>query len=164
MKIKALPSITLAILVFSLVNSHHLFRSWFNTPIENFSGLIFFLWILPLPVFWFCKSKQENPWTTANTFLSWLYLLFGLISIVTSLNAIAYVGLAFACSTLIPWLPVNYFWLIASISWMPAFGWYLTHQFPQVPIISLSIFRIILAVSGSLLVLYKLTMVKKSYE
>lgn len=124
------PVIILVILVLSLINSFDLFKSWTDSPIEMISWLLFFIWLLPLPIEWFESSQVARNFSTQNSILASLALFAGLISVVGSLNALAYAGLALAVVACLPWSSAHIAWLGSSIAWMPALGWYLAHQFP----------------------------------
>ena len=58
-------------------------------------------------------------------------LIISTVGIMGSINALQYVGFAMALTALLP-ISLNLIpWFLCAISWMPAFGWFASHNFPD---------------------------------
>lgn len=144
------PLILLIIACFSIIESRELFSSWVNSPIERLSWIFFGLWLLPIIISW-VKKPHQFFFTGANTALGALSLFALFLSIILSLNAVAYAGLALSLAACIPWSMYNIPWIISAVSWMPGIGWLLIHWFPDAPILITQIIRLVIVDIGTLI-------------
>jgi hypothetical protein len=150
MKQKTYPPLAFfAILAYSLINSYELFVSWTNSPIEKHMWLAALLWMMPIPIY-LMYNRDNAPIALGNMILALCAICLGLLSNLTAINAFAYCGLAASIAAFIPWTFGCIPWIVSSVVWMPGFGWYLSHQFEQIPIFLLSIMRVAIAGLGSL--------------
>lgn len=122
--------LALLILAYCFLNSLDMVHAWRNAPYEQFSWLIFLVWCLPLMYYWIGKSDKMTNETPLNSILLWGALSASLLGTLGSLNAVKYVGLAFALASFIPWNPILFVWIAGAISWMPVVGWVGSHYFP----------------------------------
>ena len=113
-----------AVTAFALWRSTVLLEGWRHAPLERAAWVMFLVWLVPLSVFvvreWTASSKAESarpiwPFIPA--------LLLTLVGTLGSLNALCYVGLAFALVGLTGWSWWHWLWLATAVSWMPVFGW-----------------------------------------
>lgn len=122
--------IEIVVTLFCLALSTELFDSWHTSPLDRGSWIAFLLWSLPIIAFMLLPQSFIS-----KTKLSFFYLLCAIITttigFLGSLNVLHYLGLAFALGALLPphWLKI--IWTGTSISWMPGFGWFGSHYFPE---------------------------------
>jgi len=120
MKPSRLDPLALAITGFCLWQSSDLFSAWRHSPFDRLGDLAFLVWTIPL--LWSLKT----PPTAFPLGLGTLALAVCFLGGLGSLNALKYIGLALALVSLAgrasqrPW-----FWLGASIAWMPSLGYLL---------------------------------------
>jgi hypothetical protein len=143
-KLKNTPMILWVILFVNIINAREFYFSWLHTPSERLSWLTFAIWLLPVVISFF-KERQQNTNHFPNFLLAIISIVLVLFSIITSLNTAAYLGLAFSFAAIIPWSLSNIFWLVGSISWMPAFGWFLTTSMPGTSNQTIQVMRIIIS-------------------
>ena len=113
--------VPIAIVIYAVWQSLELFNSWFISPFERYSWIIFLIWLVPL--FYCCLSKK----VLIQPVFLWLALAFTFFGVIGSLNAVKYVGLSFAIASFVPFYYISVFWIFGSSSWMPAFGWLGSH-------------------------------------
>lgn len=139
------PTIILAILAISGINSGTLYKSWLDTPAERFSWLFLVIWLLPV----FIGQTEAHTYTRANFNAAALSVLCLLFSYLGSLNTAAYIGLALAFAATLPWSPAMGIWLCAAIAWMPGFGWLLMHLLPGNSPLSAQLLRLLITASAT---------------
>lgn len=155
------PLVFFVITIYSLFNSHNLYESWHQISFEKYSWIALLFWLLPIPLLLMIKKERITSYSFGNVILGAVSILFGLVSMISSLNTLAYMGLAVSLAAVIPWSMNSVLWIASSIWWMPASGWYLGHQFEQPSVFSLSLLRILLAGAGSFWLLWKNSIIKK---
>lgn len=148
------PLIAFAILLFNALLSYTLFMTWKDAPIEKLTWIAFLIWTFPIFAYWFKFKDLNTTQSKGNTILLGLSLLFAFFSIIGSINALAYIGLALALTALVPWSWSHLPWFLTSASWMPALGWFYTHLFPSLTPFWLWGGRIAVALAGTLGMLY----------
>ncbi|HYE06764.1 MAG TPA: hypothetical protein VEL07_14700 [Planctomycetota bacterium] len=148
------PWAQLAVLACCAVQSRRLPIEWMkHTPYERFGWIALAVWLIPLAM----RPWSRDPRPTAM-WPSYVGLVLAFIGTVGDLNAIIYVGTAFAAAALLPpgwrWLA----WLACAASWWTAFGYLLTSQSTTVVATS----RIAVAAIGVALVLLPLSRAVRS--
>lgn len=110
----------LAIILYCAVSSLPLFQAWWDSPFEKLSWIAFLVWIAPLLI-----HRAQTP--------SWICLagalLATLLGTIGSLNTLKYLGLSLSLASFAPMGWAFPLWLLASITWMPLFGWLSAHFF-----------------------------------
>lgn len=120
------------VIAFGLWHSRDILQAWQHSPRDRGGATIFGVWLLPFLVACF----QDRIFSCSTSFLRSRFSIFAIIIILVGtlgdLNALVYGGLALA-------LTAGGFdaskargltWLIASVTWMPAFS-YVTHSLPS---------------------------------
>lgn len=146
---RAPPLIAFAILAFNIWNSQTLITTWIDAPIEAWTWIAFLIWTLPIFVFWYAFANAEVELSTGNTLLLGLSLLAAFLSIIGSINALAYIGLALSLASFVPWNFAHLLWIMTSASWMPALGWFYSRLLPSASPLFLLSGRIFLAIVGA---------------
>ena len=113
-----------AVTAFALWRSTVLLEGWRNAPLERAAWVMFLVWLVPLSVFlWREWSSPSNSQTARPIWPFVPALVLTLVGTLGSLNALCYVGLAFALVGLTGWSWKHWLWLATAVSWMPVFGW-----------------------------------------
>lgn len=115
----------LAILFVCFLNSFSsLITAWELSPYDHLAWIAFIIWSVPILVYQCLsiKQKQSLPPPYHPILLGFVILLSSL-SLIASLNVLMHFALALALVAFIPWFKEWVIWIIASISWMPFFGY-----------------------------------------
>jgi hypothetical protein len=113
-----------AVTAFALWRSMVLVEGWRHAPLERAAWVMFLVWLLPLAVFIGRASGTPANQESARPIWPFIPALFlTLVGTLGSLNALCYVGLAFALVGLTGWSWMHWLWLASAVSWMPVFGW-----------------------------------------
>jgi len=113
-----------AILLYCLWGSRNLLTSWYNTPHLKYADWAFFVWILPVLLYWTYPLNLSAEKKTTFFFFP-IGLIIALLGNLGNLRALGHLGLALTVTGLLPWNPFNLIWAAASASWMPATGYFL---------------------------------------
>lgn len=107
------------ILVFCIFESASLFETWMVSPFDAYSWVVFAIWLLPL-----YAIRIPHTWM-----LSECALLLVILGILTEVNTVTYLGLAFSVAAWVPWTKASFLWIFSAICWMPIIS-YLAVEFP----------------------------------
>ncbi len=145
---RQVPWAQLAVLACCAVQCRRLPIEWIkHTPFERFGWIALAIWLLPVVL----RPWSRDPHPTA-LWPSYLGLGLVFIGTVGQLNAVIYVGAAFAAAALVPpnwrWLV----WLACAASWWTAFGYLLKSQSTTV----VATLRIVVATIGAAVVVLPL--------
>ena len=119
-----------AVVAYCAWQSRDLLGAWRSSPLERFGWVALVLWLVPLAVVQTRRSgitKAPN----GNSILLWTGLGFTFFGTLGAVNALHYAGLACALAGFVPWSWKIFPWLLSAISWMPAFGYLISQQFPK---------------------------------
>jgi len=120
-----------AIFVYCILNMIPLSKAWFFAPMELYGWLAFLIWASPVAIYWILKVQRKlepHPWNSVIYGLAIFFMLFGEL---TTLNALKYIGVAFAVFGLVPFYWGLFVWLVGAFCWMPVFGWIGSYTLPQ---------------------------------
>jgi len=123
--------ITLAVLAYTTWNATGLVQAWQTAPLEKFSWIMLLVWTIPIVLTWCTFHSEKDREKLYTPFFLWSAIVLTFLGVITSLNALKYVGFACALACFVPkhWSSIP--WLISSISWMPAMGWIGSRYFPN---------------------------------
>lgn len=111
------------LIIFLGICSYPLFDGWISAPYDQLSLFAFLIWMVPL----FLRRKWVDG--AMEESLQYMYMSFALLiyilGVISSLNALKYIALAFTLSLISHRYLVIFVMMITSVSWMPLFGWFL---------------------------------------
>lgn len=122
--------VSLAVVAYCGWQSLDLVDAWRTSPFEKFGWAALLFWLVPLVVGKACEFKMAGG-PDGNSVLLWAGLGFSFVGTIGEVNALHYAGLACALAGLLPWSWKLFPWLLSAISWMPVFGYLVSHQFPK---------------------------------
>lgn len=125
----ALPA--LAILVYCAWQAADLLRAWQASPYDRLGWVALAVWLAAFPALRFSGGRKEYVARGPSPVLAGGALVLAGLGTMGSLNVLQHLGLACALAA---WLPVGgtrrAAWLLASLAWMPVFGWMGSRLFP----------------------------------
>jgi len=119
----------LAIAIYCAYQSDNLFLAWRTSPFDYLSWIPLLIWCLPV-VFMAMDPDPEFQLGNVEHSLMGTALFVSLLGTMTTLNALKYLGLAFAIVAVIRWIPAHFVWFVSAASWMPAFGYFAGRALP----------------------------------
>ncbi len=115
-------NVQIPIALYCLWNARDLLGAWEHCLYDRYGWLVMLIWCMPLLSLQLARQKSK-----ASSSIQSLYtgagLLLSFTGSIGSLNLLQYAGLALVLAGWIPFSRVQLFWLLASLSWMPALGW-----------------------------------------
>ena len=109
-----------AVLAYSVWQSSDL--QWANAPLIRGGGLALAFWCLPIVWNQLQAIRNEHP-KGYTPLLLLAAMACGLLGSIGELNALRYLGLAFALAAMVPFSWPMIPWVASAATWMPAFGW-----------------------------------------
>jgi len=142
------------ILLYTGFYASQLLTAW-GTRIESFSWIYFLIWIAPVLLQWVKFPNSNNPY----------FLLIGIVLTfmgnIGSINTLRYLGFGAAIAGTVPWRSCMIPWLLFSVIWIPAVGWFGIYFFP---ITFVNLIRLSLISIASIWYIYKLLHLEKPNE
>ncbi|MSU57145.1 MAG: hypothetical protein EXS35_03010 [Pedosphaera sp.] len=122
--------VALAVVAYCGWRAFDLVDAWRDSPFDKFGWLALIVWLSPLA--WLLARAEADP-NLPNEIpvLLWIGLGLSLFGTLGAFNAFHYAGLACALVGMVRWAPRNLPWLLASVGWMPVFGYYVSQVMPQ---------------------------------
>lgn len=117
--------VAIAILIFCIWDASGITAGWVLAPYESFAWVAFIIWIFPLIYAWLIIPNRKFPKFQTASFL-FLALFFAIVGMMASLNILQHLSLAFAIGAFIPWSRGMLLWMLGAVSWIPAFGYFLS--------------------------------------
>lgn len=129
---KRIPSpLEIMIILFSAWQSASLFLSWRGAHVlERHAWIAFLIWIIPIALYRFGPDFSASAKPT-NPIILGAALIATVLGMMGSLNALTYLGFAFALSALVPLSWQHLLWIPLAIAWMPSFGYFAKNFFPH---------------------------------
>lgn len=111
------------LIIFLGSSSYPLFDAWISAPYDQLSIFAFLIWMVPLFLRrkWVDGSFKES---IQYMYMSIILLIY-ILGVISSLNTLKYISLAFAISLISHRYLVIFILMLTSISWMPLYGWFL---------------------------------------
>lgn len=119
--------LALAVVVYCLWQSRALLGAWQAAPLDRFGWFALVLWVAPLA--WSWRRRFDRGETPALPLLA-IGLGFAFVGSVGEVNALRYAGLACALAGTGAWHWRRLPWLLAAVSWMPVFGYFVSEISP----------------------------------
>jgi hypothetical protein len=113
------PVLAVSVLGFCAWQSRDLWDAWRHAPFDRLDPLVFAIWVSPA-LFAFCLGRVSG---AANAILLLIAAAASLLGAISDLNVLQQLALAAALASFVPANAFVMPWLLASVSWMPVFGW-----------------------------------------
>lgn len=109
---------------YAALQSRDLLPAWLHSPFDRLGWLAFLIWVTPVLLLQARSPKADRLACGGAVLL----LLAGSVA---ALNALTYAGFALAISAFLPRDRARIFFLATSVSWMPAFSYFLSRLIPS---------------------------------
>ena len=120
--VRHFPLVEVTILLYAMWQSLDLVNAWRHSPHDHLAWIALLVWLVP--VFVHLSARAE---IAANPYLLGAAILAGVLSALTEIHFFGHVALALALTAWLKGSPRTLLWLLTSVAWMPAFGWWLAN-------------------------------------
>lgn len=127
----SLNLLKIVVLIYSAWQSRELIDAWQHSPLEYGAWISFLIWCSPLIVAFFITENFYKQKEQGSYFLIGAAILLTFFGTIGALNTLNYFGLAFAIASILPLNWTMSFWIPLAVAWMPAYGWFASHYFPN---------------------------------
>ena len=130
----------LAVLFFAALLSRDLLNAWQHSPHDRFGWLALTVWLAPV----LGRLIDAPAKLSANFYLLVAAIVCGLLGELTEVHFLNHIALALAVGAWVEFSPRIWLWLLAAMTWMPIFGWWLADFSDGMTLV----FRMALALAG----------------
>lgn len=121
--------VAFAVVLYCLWQSRAILGAWRAAPLDRLGWVALILWLAPLA--WLWRAQLVRRAGDASLALLAVGLGLAFVGTLGEVNALRYAGLACALAGTTAWHCRRLPWLLAAVSWMPVFGYFLSRFSPD---------------------------------